>query len=204
VQQACALLVFLQIALLPGIAILRNSTIYDGMRQFLFILPAVGVIAATAIASILQRLVSMRFRIAAYLVLIGLTIPILTDMYLLHPYEYVYFNRTFGGLERAHNQFDTDYWGLSMREAMEWVNTHAKPGALVVTSRPYISSETFASSEIITERLHLFDEKVTPRPFYVMILSRFEAVFGGRFANCDVMYKVTKQGVALTSVRECR
>jgi len=49
----------------------------------------------------------------------------LSDMVRLHPYESVYFNRLVaGGLPRAAERFETDYWGSSYREGAEWVANH--------------------------------------------------------------------------------
>jgi hypothetical protein len=45
------------------------------------------------------------------------------DMFQLHPYEYVYFNRIVaGGLAQAAKSYETDYWGLSYKEGVEWIN----------------------------------------------------------------------------------
>ncbi len=48
-QRACALILLLQAFLLPTVAILRQSTLYDGIRHFLFVIPALAAIASTAI-----------------------------------------------------------------------------------------------------------------------------------------------------------
>jgi hypothetical protein len=49
------------------------------------------------------------------MVLVGL------HMIRLHPFEYVYFNELVGGLKGAAGGFETDYWGASMKEAVEWL-----------------------------------------------------------------------------------
>ena len=44
------------------------------------------------------------------------------DMIVLHPYESLYFNRFIaGGLPGVNGRFETDYWGTSYREALQWV-----------------------------------------------------------------------------------
>jgi hypothetical protein len=44
------------------------------------------------------------------------------DMAAMHPYESVYFNRLVaGGLRGVDGRFETDYWGNSYREGIEWV-----------------------------------------------------------------------------------
>ncbi|MFB2974619.1 hypothetical protein [Microseira sp. BLCC-F43] len=49
-QKACLILVLLQIFSLSIYAVVKGSTLYDGMRQFLFILPGIAAISATSIA----------------------------------------------------------------------------------------------------------------------------------------------------------
>jgi hypothetical protein len=61
--------------------------------------------------------------VGAGLVLV-LALPV-TDIARLHPYEATYFNHLVSGVEGAHGRYDTDYWVLSYREAMEWVNRRA-------------------------------------------------------------------------------
>jgi hypothetical protein len=49
-------------------------------------------------------------------------------MYRLHPYQTVYFNRIpAGGLAEAAKKYETDYWGNSYREGIEWVIQNYHP-----------------------------------------------------------------------------
>src|SRR3990172_1149411 len=203
-QQACAWLVLLQMGFLPGVAVLRNSVIYDGLRQFLFILPGIAVLATVAIIWLLERIRRERFRWLALAILGLLALPTVVDMVVLHPYEYVYFNRAVGGLNDAHERYETDYYGLSMREGMEWINTNPEPGSTVVTSRPYASAETFANPKLIMKYIHEFDEKTAARPFYSIILTRYEPLLGPRFADCEEVHKVLRENTPLTKVRYCK
>jgi hypothetical protein len=50
------------------------------------------------------------------------------EMVILHPYQSIYFNPMIaGGLENAWKKFDTDYWGNSYREGIEWVLENYHP-----------------------------------------------------------------------------
>lgn len=55
-QRSAFILVLLQIFFLPLLAILRKSTMYDGMRHFLFILPGIAVIATLGIVWTYQKI----------------------------------------------------------------------------------------------------------------------------------------------------
>jgi hypothetical protein len=200
-QQACAVLVVLQISFLPTLAVLGDSIIYDAERQFLFILPGIAILSATALAWIVQRLGSNLMRLAVFtLFFIGIS-PVASDMIALHPYEYVYFNRVFGGLNQAHNRFDTDYYGLSMREGMEWINANAEPGTVVVSSNPFYSSETFAAPDIQVVHISEFDQQRASPPYFYIASPRYD--FQERFPDCPVVYEVARQSVPLTIVKKC-
>jgi len=102
-----------------------RSTIYDGLRQFLFVLPALAALAGTSIASFLTPRIHLVPRLAvvgAVLTSVAITIQ---DMAELHPYQYVYFNRLVaGGEESASTRFETDYYGASYREGVRWLAQH--------------------------------------------------------------------------------
>lgn len=108
-----------------GYLIVTGPVLYDGMRHFLFILPPLVVSIAVAANTIIRHLEE------AGKALVGKTLLVLTilgtswiglRMAALHPYQYIHFNSFVGGLESAYLRDETDYWGLSHREAAEWLN----------------------------------------------------------------------------------
>lgn len=124
---------FIAFALFFPIAgvIVKNSTLYDGIRHFLFILGPWAVLAALTLERILTWLQNRVDRGAnvgvvmkngkriVYLILILASVSVIFDYIRLHPYQYVYYNRLVGGIEKAYANFETDYWGTSHREAVE-------------------------------------------------------------------------------------
>ncbi len=105
-----------------------HSTVYDGLRQFLFVIPALSVLAGISVAALLQSKILFGARLlmlGAVLLSAGLTV---FDMVELHPYQYVYFNRLVaGGLEAAASRFETDYYGVSYREGVLWLIDNYPP-----------------------------------------------------------------------------
>jgi hypothetical protein len=99
-QRACAILVLFQVLFLPLVAIVKHSPMYDGMRHFLFTLPGIAAISATAFIWIYQKL-SKNFKIIAASFITVVFVAIAFDMIALHPYQYIYFNRISGGLEAS-------------------------------------------------------------------------------------------------------
>ncbi len=117
-------------ALLPlGAVIVERPLIYDAHRHFLFLLPPLAAAAGLALSSYFgSARVPKPLRLLGAALLIGLLALTFIDMRSLHPYEYTYFNRTFGGLPAAAGRFETDYWGASYKEGLAWVVQHPAPG----------------------------------------------------------------------------
>jgi hypothetical protein len=103
----------------------RHTPLYNGYRHLLFVVPSLAVLAGLAIAGFFETRVPRAGKAAAAVLLGASLVVTVVDMVQLHPYQYVYFNRLFaGGLARAADKYDTDYWGASYREAIDWVVRH--------------------------------------------------------------------------------
>ncbi|NPV57319.1 MAG: hypothetical protein HPY76_11705 [Anaerolineae bacterium] len=120
-------LVFFGITVLPVLAaIIMQSTLYTAWRHFFFIYSSFIVLALCglefAIKQVIRRVrLPLRTILTALLSLwVGGTM-IFTGywMYVNHPYQYAYFSdpmvAAFGGREN----FERDYWGLSLRQGLE-------------------------------------------------------------------------------------
>lgn len=107
------------------VTVLRVN-VYDGLRHFLFVLPAIAVLAGLGGEAVAQRLTGrIPGRVVCVAVLIAIVAPALT-MFRLHPYQMTYFNVFVGGVGEAHTAYETDYWTASYKEAIEWVNHEAE------------------------------------------------------------------------------
>lgn len=107
-------------------AVIKRPNIYDGLRHFLFILPALTLLCGVGADRLLGLLRSTPARwLAGALALILLLLPA-RDLWTLHPYQMTWFNRLAGGMEKASLEYETDYWCTSYKEAMEWVNRRAE------------------------------------------------------------------------------
>jgi len=103
----------------PLYSVVQRPNVYDGMRHFLFVLPAVALLAGTGCAALLER-AGRRRALAGGLLATALLFP-LVDLVRLHPYQSSYFNLLVGGTGSASKRYDTDYWASSYREAMRWI-----------------------------------------------------------------------------------
>ncbi|MDP6040770.1 MAG: tetratricopeptide repeat protein, partial [Candidatus Latescibacteria bacterium] len=105
-------------------AVISNTPLYDGLRHLLFTVPPLAVLSALSIHDLLNRL-TKQWQTACVILLIlsmGFTGR---EMILLHPYQYVYFNRAIaGGIENASHNYETDYWEHSYKAGVQWIERH--------------------------------------------------------------------------------
>ena len=115
-----ALLAVLLAATLPVfVTVATRPAMYNGIRHFVFVVPAfavLGGLAAAWIARRLRRHGRAALGAGALVLLLGIASPV-ADMAWLHPYEYTHFNRIAGGAAGARPRFMLDYWGLSLTQA---------------------------------------------------------------------------------------
>jgi hypothetical protein len=115
-------------------AIVRNATIYDGIRHLLFVVPPVVALAAAGWSALLDT----RARtLGAMLLIAGLAEPLLFQVR-NHPNQVVYFTPLMGGPKSAFARYDMDYWGNSVLQAVEWADSVARASGfpLIVSGNP--------------------------------------------------------------------
>ncbi len=202
-QKAIVILTGLEVFALPGMAIVKKSTMYDGMRHFLFMLPGVAAIATAAMIWLYQGIVNTKRKILAIILMVFLLIAVIFDMVMLHPYEYVYFNKGFGGLKKAFNQYETDYWGLSLRKAVEWINRNVNIPAQVLIGAADLEIASILVKPHIQCLKYPNDEsgENLNKPFYYISLTRWNG--HKDFPECPVVFEEARQTVPLAVVKKC-
>ncbi len=134
-----------------------RPVLYDGLRHYLFLLPILSAWAAmTAIEFFTDKKPLLPKRVAGVLVALNL-LWVIGQMVLLHPYEYIYFNETVGGVKGTEGRFDNDYWGASYKEAMVWLKGNAPTeGTVKVTcsGNPYQLLDCLAPNMKWTDELN--------------------------------------------------
>ena len=123
-------IIFLAWFLVPAIAVIGlGSTLYDGWRQMFFVYPAVLVFSVVGMRStfriIADNAKGARYKTAiavyTFIIVCGVAGPV-RFMIVHHPLQNVYFNRLAGkNMAQVKQRFDMDYWGLSYREALEYI-----------------------------------------------------------------------------------
>jgi hypothetical protein len=109
----------------PALQIALRAPVYDGTRHFLFVYPAMALLAgigAHALTTLPRR------RSLAVVALVIALAGVVPAMVRLHPYQYVYYNAFAGGTRGAEGRFELDYWSTSYREAALWLEENRCPG----------------------------------------------------------------------------
>jgi hypothetical protein len=119
-QHKAITLVSLMVIFPLACQVIWRGPAFTGMRHFLFLIPALAVLAGIGLDKALAALTT-RGRMAASAGLAIVTAGFLWDavtLIRLHPYEYLFYNSLVGGLEGASRRYDLDYWFSSMPEAI--------------------------------------------------------------------------------------
>lgn len=127
---AGALLVLLQATMLPAGAVVLGSVLYDGLRQHLYAVPALAVLAGLAahrLAAVhLDAATAPRWRRAVGTAVLSLALLVpAVEQALLFPFNYTYINPV-AGLGGIEGRWETDYWRAAGREATTRVPTDAE------------------------------------------------------------------------------
>ena len=185
----------------PLTAIILRSTLYNGLRHFLFIIPMLAVLAGISFAALLASNTNNYAKAAvASLILLSAGSTIF-DMARLHPYQPIYFNRLIaGGLKNASQRYDTDYWGMTYREGAEWVINNYRPQTeekirVASCSTPFIAGYYFDQSEEAKQRFDYVAQNENPRIFIATTKCQ-------RKKRGNIIHTIERQGTLLLYVME--
>ncbi|MFT5882549.1 MAG: hypothetical protein ACI9FG_001053 [Crocinitomicaceae bacterium] len=196
-------------ALFPILYVIATGpTLYDGMRHFIFLLPPLMIIAAAGIVFSIQFLIQALptrpwaiWLPPAFSLLLCLKI-LLVDYRSLEPYYYIYFNGWVGGLGGAYNNYETDYWGLSYREAFDSLEEYVSTLEEKKRSEPWtvsISGVGFLVAPFLTDSFELSRDR-DAADFYIAY-TRLDQHMKGRG---EIVRVVRRAGVPLNVIWDQR
>ncbi len=111
-------LLVVAVAAPPMYAIFRHSTLYNGLRHFLFLIPPISVLTGAGVTA-LKRLLMRRHSVFRWVSGAALGLFVADQLHAtwrLHPHQHVFFNRASGGLGPAVERYETEYYGSVYRE----------------------------------------------------------------------------------------
>jgi hypothetical protein len=181
-----------------ALVVILEPRIYDNSRHFLFILSPIFVFAAIGIQALFDLLKRPALQAA---LIIALILPNIFSLIQLHPYQYVYYNALTNGVQGAFRQFEMDYWGTSYREAAEYVNQIAPPGAhIIVFGAPHLV-ETYARGNLNIEKYEKGMEIDSATPTFAILLSRNDKDIY-TFPEAEVIHTIERDGAILTVIKD--
>ena len=148
---AAITLVAMQALTLPIILTITRPVDYDMQRHHLYVFPAVAVLAGMGVWCLYSVCERRRERGSAgfvwggRLLVLGVCLSLLFPVIegaRLFPYNYVYLNpiASIGGIS---GRWETDYWGLSLREAQR----HVPKGAIFTEMGPAYTFDTYRGEQ---------------------------------------------------------
>ena len=156
---------------------------FGGIRHFLEFIPAAALIAGYGASSLVDNLskgMQVRKILLAFCAALLIFANITWITIRFHPYQYIYYNSLVGGLPGAAERFGiaeaTDYWAVSYRQGLDWLNNHTigkiklyvpiADWLVRIPQKPWLRP----GIEIIdkTEAGGMLEQQ---QPFYVMILN---------------------------------
>lgn len=169
--------------LLPVIRIaLPGMSNFDGIRHYLEFLPAAAALAGVGFFALHNWLKRFPKPVTVIIpvLLVLLAAANLVDAYISYrPFEYLYYNRISGGTAGAVKTFGrdavSDYWAVSYRQGMEWLNENSQNGSALYTS---IGGEIVAISKnaLLRTDISLVGDEASALdsegPTYIMFINR--------------------------------
>jgi len=177
--------------------LLPQAVNFDGIRHFLELFPALAALAGVGVAWLGQKLAERfaapqnRSRLkAAWLVLV--LVPGAWATLASHPFQIAWWNSLTGGPAGAYARElpqAGDYWGMSYRQGLRWLNENAPPHTLLAVpviehAVRLVAPERLRedilllpitsplSPRIPSDRLGRIVEAARSRPVYVMFVER--------------------------------
>jgi len=172
-----------------------RPTMYNGPRHFLFVVPAMVLLAVYGLTWLTAFLARRHRALAGGLVALVLAVQgqAVATMVAIHPYEYSYFSPVVGGLPGAVGRYELDYWGTCNKAAAEWLAKNH-------TGRAPVTVEVSAPAFLTTNYLPRNGFEVTNRSpdFYIWAVREHLA---DRHPSYRTVYEERVQGYAMCIVK---
>jgi hypothetical protein len=182
-----------------------HASVIDGIRHFeevVFPLMAAAAIGAWSVGKSMNKGVLRK----ALPGIVGVLILYLGyNVYAYHPYQLSYYNELVGGLPGAMGSYDVDYWGISQKRAVQWLNGHAPKDSKI----HIVMSADVAGRYLRPDLLATLNKSGYDDSDYVVVLNRqsfFYRYFYAweYFLRRKPAFEVKVMNVPLTTVYENR
>jgi hypothetical protein len=130
----------------------KHSVIHDGWRHLTFAYPTLAVAAGLFWNELAEMFSAKKALVYGVWAALGLTLADSAWFIAANPtMPYVYFNPIKGGTAGAYGEFETDYWGVSVRQGLEWMEDQ------------HILSDTMTQPIVIATNMAYSAQKLTAK-----------------------------------------
>lgn len=104
-----------------GYVMVIGSNLYSGIRQMLFVIPILAVLASVGFYAVLQLKSKKKFVVPSTISIVVLLLLPLKHQASTFPADYIYFNTISGGNKKAWSNYEYDYYFHGMKEATDYL-----------------------------------------------------------------------------------
>ncbi|MDO9234095.1 MAG: hypothetical protein Q8N02_05745 [Methylotenera sp.] len=163
-----------------------RPALYNGVRHFTFILPALAIAAGIGFSKafdLLTPYTKLRLSLIAFCIL--LTSNTIYTLHVLHPYQYLYYNYFAGeNFKEAIHDWEGDYWSSSLIDATKLLKNYIDAEQTKLPNKHNqvysvaVCAEAFQGSAYLDKRFNITEDWVTA-DFYMSSTNM----------NCDKVLK---------------
>lgn len=155
-----------------------------GVREFLFLIPILSLIAAVVFIEIILEAKDVSMQNVFTLLVAASLVGVVKDTIDLHPFQYTYFNEMVSS-NKVKKLFETDYFDTSYKQAAEFVRSDASDDVTVYTCEQANLMKTYSKGSFeITENKDNADYTICQTPIFDIVPA----------------YEVGKNGVVFNTV----
>jgi tetratricopeptide (TPR) repeat protein len=136
-------------AIFPVVYVIyKDSNMYNNWRHLLFIYPGV-ILTATLLYTYLYEFLTEKNKYLGMGLVVLLSVGIAMPAFHIVAHRsipYIFYNNSVGGVQKAFGNYETDYWGISVREGAEYLekqgvfNQNTGKPVLVATNMYYAAT----------------------------------------------------------------
>ncbi len=186
--------------------VIGHGPAFSGMRHFMFVVPALAILAGFGLDALLQALERRRRVAAAALgaAIAGVLAGNAATLVRLHPHEYLDYNSLVGGLQGANGRYATDYWDNTMPETVDALTAFLarnedRPGQPLQHFNVAICAHRLQFDNIAPARLHWTDTWEEAHFFISPTHMNCDNMMDGR-----IIATVERLGILLAVVKDRR
>jgi tetratricopeptide (TPR) repeat protein len=191
--------------------IYSGSNLYDGWRHFTFVYPCIGIVAGlfwNELTVLWKENKSIKYCILGFFALL-----LVDAAYFIganYKLPYVYFNPLNGGTSGALGHYETDYWGVSIRQGVEWLeqqgilNDHMDQPVVIASNMHFpLLKHTAKYGDKVIIKYMKYDRRCDDAWDYALYPSRFingETLRKNNFPPDNAVHTITAGGAPILSI----